>query len=71
MAARRKCPRCGVAIKGYVDECPACGLDRPVPLPWYIYPIMLVIFIAAVWLFVDLEAIARAILGVRDGLRAM
>lgn len=71
MGAGRNCPRCGVEIKGFVDECPACGLDRPVPFPWYIYPIMLIIFLAAAWLFIDLEAIARAVLGVREGLRAM
>lgn len=71
MSAARKCPRCGVEIRGYVDECPGCGLDRPVPLPWYVYPVMLAIFLVALWLFVDLESIARAILGVREGLRGM
>lgn len=71
MSGGRRCPRCGVEIRGHVDECPSCGLDRPVPLPWYVYPIMAAIFLAALWLFVDLEAIARAVLSVREGLREM
>ena len=64
-----RCPRCKTPLKGYVDECPSCGMDKPVPLPWHIYAIMAVILIAAAWIFVDLESIARAILGAREGMR--
>jgi hypothetical protein len=58
-------------IRGYVDECPSCGFEKPVALPWHIYALMALIFVATVWFLVDLESIARAVLSVRDGLRAM
>lgn len=71
MSRERRCPRCKTAIHGYVEECPSCGLERPVALPWHIYAIMALILIAAMWFLVDLESIARAILGVREGIDAM
>lgn len=71
MALKKKqhCPRCKAPLKGYVDECPSCGMDKPLPLPWYFYAIMAAILIASAWFFIDLESIARAILGAREGMR--
>ena len=66
-----QCPRCKAPLKGYVDECPSCGMDKPLPLPWHVYAIMAAILIASAWFFIDLESIARAILGVREGVRLM
>lgn len=40
-------------------------------LPWHVYGLMVLIFVAAMWYLIDLEAIARAILAVRQGLEAM
>lgn len=71
MPGTRRCPKCGVAIERFVDECPSCGFEKPVPLPWQIYALMALIFVAAMWLLIDLDAISRTILAVRDGLRAM
>jgi len=71
MAARRACPKCGAGIDGYVDECPSCGFEKPVALPWYAYGLMALIFLATMWFLVDLEAIARAILAFRQGLETM
>ncbi len=71
MARDRLCPRCKAAIRGYVDACPSCGFEKPVALPWHVYGLMVLIFVAAMWFLIDLESIARAILSVRDGLRAM
>ncbi len=67
MAGQRKCPRCGAALPGFVDECPACGMERPLPLPWTIYGLMALMLAAAAWIFIDLQSIARAVLGVRGG----
>lgn len=53
----KPCPRCKAPLKGYVDECPSCGLEKPLPLPWYIYVIMLVILLLFAWIFIDLDAI--------------
>lgn len=71
MTKERRCPRCKAPLKGYVDECPACGMEKPLPLPWYVYAIMAVILAAAAWFFIDLESVARAILGVREGVQHM
>ena len=71
LSKKRHCPRCKAPLKGYVDECPSCGMEKPLPLPWHVYLIMAAILIAAAWFFIDLEAIARAILGVREGVRHM
>ncbi|MCK4866877.1 MAG: hypothetical protein KAT39_02415 [Alphaproteobacteria bacterium] len=46
-------------------------MEKPLPLPWYIFVIMAAILIAAAWFFIDLESIARAILGAREGLRSL
>ena len=46
-------------------------MEKPLPLPWHIYLIMAAILIAAAWFFIDLESIARAILGAREGVRHM
>ncbi|UCH72991.1 MAG: hypothetical protein JSU82_11525 [Rhodospirillales bacterium] len=67
----RSCPRCKAPIRGYVDECPSCGFEKPVALPWHVYGLMALIFVAAMWFLIDLDAIARAILAVREGLRSM
>ena len=66
-----QCPRCKALLKGYVDECPSCGMQKPLPLPWHVYAIMAAILIASAWFFIDLESIARAIMGVREGVRLM
>lgn len=66
----KSCPRCKAPLKGYVDECPACGFEKPLPLPWHIYGIMLVILLLSAWIFIDLEAIARAWLALRDAARS-
>jgi hypothetical protein len=71
MSRERHCPRCKTPIRGYVEECPSCGFEKPLPLPWHIYGIMALILIAAMWFLIDLESIARAILGVREGIGAM
>ena len=71
MRKQQRCPRCKATLTGYVDECPSCGMEKPLPLPWHVYVIMAVILIAAAWFFIDLESIARAILGVREGVRQM
>jgi hypothetical protein len=71
MKKKAHCPRCKAPLQGYVDECPSCGMEKPLPLPWHVYAIMAVILVAAAWFFVDLESIARAILGVREGVRQM
>lgn len=71
MASKRPCPKCGKAIDGYVDACPSCGFEKPVALPWHVYGLMVLIFVAAMWFLIDLEAIARAILAVRQGLETM
>lgn len=70
MARIRFCPRCKAEIRGYVDTCPSCGFEKPVPLPWHIYAVMAAIFIAAMWFLVDLESVARAIMAVRQGFEA-
>ncbi len=67
----KNCPRCDAALDGYVDECPSCGMEKPVPMPWHVYAIMAVILAAAMWFLIDLESIARAILAVREGIREM
>ena len=69
LSKQKHCPRCKAPLKGYVDECPSCGMEKPLPLPWHIYVIMAAILIAAAWIFIDLESIARAILGAREGMR--
>ena len=46
-------------------------LEKPVSLPWHIYGLMALMFLAAMWFLIDLESIARAILSVREGLRAL
>lgn len=71
MAKTRSCPKCGEAIYGYVDECPSCGFEKPVALPWHVYGLMALIFAAAMWYLIDLQAIARAVLAIREGLGAM
>ncbi|MDH3229975.1 MAG: hypothetical protein OEN55_09300 [Alphaproteobacteria bacterium] len=71
MAKDRICPRCKAAIRGYVDECPSCGFEKPVPLPWHMYGLMVLILVAAMWLLIDLESIARVLLSAREGLRAL
>lgn len=71
MSRARRCPRCKTAIRGYVEECPSCGFEKPVALPWHIYGIMALILLAAMWFLIDLDSIARAILGVREGIDAM
>jgi len=71
MARKRSCPKCGAAIRGYVDECPFCGFEKPVALPWHVYGLMALIFAAAMWFLIDLDSIARAILAVRQGLETM
>ncbi len=68
---QRHCPRCKAPLKGYVDECPSCGMEKPLPLPWYFYAIMAAILIASAWLFIDLDAIARALLGALEGWRRL
>ncbi len=64
------CPRCKAPLQGHVDECPACGFEKPLPLPLHIYGIMAVILLLAVWIFIDLESIARAWLALRDAVRS-
>ena len=54
-----------------MDACPSCGMEKPLPLPWHIYVIMAAILIAAAWFFIDLESIARVLLGAREGARNM
>ena len=71
MAKNRQCPRCKAAISGYVDECPSCGFEKPVALPWHVYGLMALILVAAMWFLIDLESIARVILSAREGLRAL
>lgn len=71
MSRERRCPRCKTVLEGFVEECPSCGFEKPVALPWHIYGIMALIMLAAVWFLIDLESIARAILGVREGFRQM
>lgn len=66
-----QCPRCKAPLNGYVDECPSCGMDKPLPLPWHVYAIMAAILLVSAWFFIDLESIARAIMGVREGVRLM
>ena len=71
MARDPLCPRCKTAIRGYADACPSCGFEKPVGLPWHVYALMALIFVAAMWFLIDLESIARASLAVREGLEAM
>jgi len=71
MSRERHCPRCKTAIRGYVEECPSCGFEKPVAMPWHIYVIMALILLAAMWFLIDLESIARAIRGIREGIDAM
>ena len=71
MARDRSCPRCKAVIRGYADECPSCGFEKPVALPWHVYALMALILVAAMWFLIDLESIARAVLAVREGLREM
>ena len=71
MARERPCPRCKSPIRGYVDACPSCGFEKPVPRLGHIDGLMALIFFAAMWFLIDLESIARAILAVREGLREM
>lgn len=49
----RPCPGCGHQIIGYVDECPKCGRDKPVPMPKYYYLVGAVIAAVIVGLVVD------------------
>jgi hypothetical protein len=71
MSKQRRCPRCNAPLKGYVDECPSCGLEKPLPLPWHIYVIMAVILAVSAWIFIDLQSIARAILALRESVGQM
>jgi hypothetical protein len=71
MSKQRRCPRCNAPLKGCVDECPSCGLEKPLPLPWYIYVIMAVILAVSAWFFIDLQSIARAILALRESIGQM
>ena len=71
LSKQKHCPRCKAPLKGYVDECPSCGMEKPLPMPWYFYAIMAAILIASAWFFIDLESIARALLGAREGLRQL
>ena len=59
--AAKKCPRCGAPLKGYVDECPSCGMEKPLPLSWKIYLVMVLILAATVWFLVDWKSAAEAI----------
>ena len=61
----KSCPRCKAPLKGYVDECPSCGLGKPRPLSWQIYAVMAVILAATVWFLLDLESAAEAIRAAR------
>ncbi len=63
----RNCPRCDAPLKGYVDECPSCGMQKPVAMPWHVYAVMAVILAATIWFLLDLESTARAILAAREG----
>lgn len=65
MSRRRACPRCKTPIAGYVDQCPSCGLDKPVALPWHVYPIMAAILAATIWFLVDWKSAAEAIRAAR------
>ena len=71
MARDRLCPRCKTAIRGYADECPSCGFEKPVALPWHVYGLMALILLAAMWFLIDLESIARVILSAREGLQSL
>ncbi len=63
----RNCPRCHAPLKGYVDECPSCGMEKPLPLSWRIYAVMALILAATVWFLLDLDSAAEAILAAREG----
>lgn len=71
MSDGKRCPRCKTLLEGFVEECPSCGFEKPLALPWHIYGIMALIMFAAIWFLIDLEAVARAILSVREGIRRM
>jgi hypothetical protein len=51
----RACPRCGTVIRGLVDECPGCGLDQPIPVPWYYMVGLLILMLAIAWTVVDFD----------------
>ncbi len=57
----KNCPRCHAPLKGYVDECPSCGMEKPSPMSWQIYVVMAVILAATIWFLVDWKSAAEAI----------
>lgn len=57
----RTCPRCGTSIRGLTDECPGCGLDQPVPMPWYYVLGMFILLITVAWTAVDFDKLTYLI----------
>jgi hypothetical protein len=31
----RACPQCGAAVGSMVEECPSCGTQLPLAMPWW------------------------------------
>ena len=53
----QKCRNCGTDITGYVDECPSCGVDKPVPVPKSYYAMGAVIAVLIVYFLSDLGSV--------------
>ncbi len=52
-AQTNPCRECGELITGYVDQCPHCFADKPVPMPKYYYVVGFIIAATIVGLVVD------------------
>lgn len=57
------CRNCGKEITGYVDECPACGTHKPVPVPKSYYFMGAVIIGLILYFLSDFGAIMEHFFG--------
>ena len=53
----RACRSCGLALGRFVEECPRCGTDNPVRLPWYGWLVGGILVLALFLAFGDIGAV--------------
>jgi len=59
----RTCRSCGGHIEGYVDECPHCGADRPLPIPRHYYIAGLIVLVLIFVTLADFSLLGRLLGG--------
>jgi hypothetical protein len=57
----RTCRQCGVSLGRFVEECPRCGADNPVRLPWYGWVVGGILVLALFLAFGDIGALVGLI----------